>query len=101
MARRSRNQITKELALKIVRKLEAVDVSDSGDEHDTYFVYHDNRVVASFGIRRSSKKDMGHDHIPRELHVGAHFAKLLARCPKTRDDYLVKIGELAAPDDAV
>ena len=94
MPRQSHNQITKELALRIVKKLDAVNVSDSGDEHDTYFVYHNNRMVASFGIRRSSQKNKGHDHIPKELQVGPNFAKQLAQCTKSKTDYLRQIGEI-------
>jgi hypothetical protein len=100
VARRSRNQITKELAIKIVKKLDAVNESDPNDEHDTYVVYHEQRMVGSFGIRRSSQKNKGHDHIPRELRVGPNFARLLGQCPKSKTDYLVKIGELKEPDDA-
>jgi hypothetical protein len=92
-------QITKELALKIVKKLKAENESDPSDEHDLYTVYDGTNVlVASFGVRRSSQKDKGHDHIPRELQVGPNFAKGLANCPKSRNDYLRKIG--ASPDKA-
>jgi hypothetical protein len=100
VVRRSRNQITKELAIKIVGKLQAVNESESGDEHDTYVVYHEQRIVSSFGIRRSSRKNKGHDHIPKELGVGPSFAKLLGQCPKSKTDYLVRIGELEEPADA-
>ena len=100
MARISRVQITKELALKIAVKLEAVNESDCGDEHDIYVVYHGQRMVSSFGVRRSSRKSQGHDHIPRELGVGPNFAKLLGQCPKSKRDYLLKIGELEEAPDA-
>ncbi len=92
MPRRSRNQITKELALKIASKLEAVDESDPGDEHDTYAVYHNNVLVVAFGVRRSSQKNKRHDHIPKELQVGPNFAKQLAQCTKSKEDYFRKIG---------
>lgn len=98
MPRRSRNQITKELAIRIVSKLQAVEESEPGAAHQTYVVYHDGVEVASFGIRRSSQKNKGHDHIPKELRVGPHFAKDLGLCPKSRDDYLRKIGELQEPE---
>ena len=87
-------QITKELAIKIADKLEAVSNSEPGDAHDIYTVYHASNLVVSFGIRRSSQKDKGHDHIPKELRVGPNFAKLLGQCPKSRDDYLRRIGVL-------
>ncbi|MCX7424045.1 MAG: hypothetical protein NTW96_00150 [Planctomycetia bacterium] len=101
MTRRSGNQITKELAVKIVRKLGAVEQSDPGDAHDNYVVYHDGREVASFGIRRSSQRNKGHDHIPKELRVGTNFAKQLGQCPKSKKDYLDhlrSIGELDPPE---
>ena len=106
MPRRSRNQITKELALKIVAKLEAQFITTRSSAHDEYGVFHNDQMIASFGVRRSSTKNKGHDHIPTELGVGPHFAKDLARCPKSRDDFLRRVGAMteeeeheANPDD--
>lgn len=90
MPRRSRNQITKELAKKIVDKLEAVKAGTGA--HDEYVVYHEGEAIASFGIRHSSQKNKGHDYIPGELGVGPNFAKQLGQCPKSRKDYLLKLG---------
>ncbi len=98
MPRRSRNQITKELALRIARKLDAVNESDPSDEHDTFAIYHNEILVAAFGIRRSSQKNKGHDHIPKELQVGPNFAKQLAQCTKSKNDYLRKIGAIQPND---
>jgi len=98
MPRRSRNQITKELALKIVEKLRAQNVTTRSDEHDEYVVMHDGVAVARFGIRRSSQKNKGHDYVSGELGVGPNFAKNLAWCPKSRDDYLRKIGAIEDPE---
>jgi hypothetical protein len=93
-------QITKELALKIVKKLEAKKEPDAGGAHDVFLVYDgDDSLVASFGIRHASEKDKGHDHIPKELQVGPNFAKQLGQCPKSRNDYLNEIG--ASPDSAI
>jgi hypothetical protein len=100
MPRRSQNQITKELALKIVDKLRAEKITTRSDEHDEYVVMHDGVAVARFGIRRSSNWNKGHDYVPGELGVGPNFAKNLAWCPKSRDDFLRQIGVLAEPDDA-
>jgi hypothetical protein len=80
--------ITKELAQKIVKKLDAVRLQ-SGGAHDIFGVWEGGFLIASFGMRRGSEKDMGHDHIPNDLHVGPNFAKGLAQCPKSRDDWLV------------
>jgi hypothetical protein len=90
MPRRSHNQITKELALKIVDKLNAV--KESSGAHDNYVVYHEEEAIATFGIRHSSQKNKGHDYIPGELGVGPNFAKQLGICTKSRDDFLRKIG---------
>lgn len=80
--------ITKELALRIVRKLEAQVVSRDKKAHDIVMVYHNGQCVAQFGLRRGSEKDLGHDHISRDLHLGPHKARLLAQCPLTRDQWL-------------
>ena len=98
MPRRSRNQITKELALKILSKLKAEAITIRSDVHDVYGVFHNDQMVKSFGVRRSSQKNKGHDHIPTELGVGPNFAKQLAQCPKSRDDFLRRIGELPEED---
>jgi hypothetical protein len=51
------NVITREHAEKIVKKLQAVNESTKNSAHDTYVVYHNDVEIASFGIRRGSKKD--------------------------------------------
>ncbi len=98
MPQRSRTQITKELALRIVDKLEAVEITDKGDEHDEYGVFHEGQLIQSFGVRRGSRRGAGHDHIPGDLDVGPNFAKQLGQCPKSRDDYLRKMGLLTDDD---
>jgi hypothetical protein len=84
--------ITKELALKIARKLGAA-VSNTGGAHDLAAVYEDGVLIASFGIRRGSEKDKGHDHIPADIHVGPSFAKGLGQCPKSRQQWIEKLRE--------
>jgi hypothetical protein len=85
--------ITKELALKIVQKLGARLESGSGRDHDFALVYHRGKMVAKFGIRRGSKKDLGHDHIPGQLHIRMGQARLLAQCPLSRDDWIAILAE--------
>jgi hypothetical protein len=80
--------ITKELAQKIAEKLGAVCHSKKNRPHDLYVVYHAGRRVAQFGIRRSSEKDKGHDHVPNSIFLSPHRALLLAQCPMSRDDWL-------------
>jgi hypothetical protein len=80
--------ITKEHALKIVKKLEAQISLRANKPHDIAMVFHNGQCVAMFGIRRGSEKDLGHDHISRDLHLGPHKARLLAQCPLTRDQWI-------------
>lgn len=85
--------ITGELAKRIVKKLKARVDKKAGSAHDMALVYEGDVLIASFGLRRGSEKDKGHDHIPPQIGVGPGFAKLLGQCPKSRDEWLAKIRE--------
>jgi hypothetical protein len=80
--------LTKDHAKAIAAKLGATEQSKKGSPHDIQKIYHDGKLVASFGIRRGSKRNAGHDHIPRDLHVGPHFCLELATCTKYLNDWL-------------
>ena len=80
--------ITKELALKIVKKLGATKIDSRSKAHDEYSVDHEGVHLAIIRIRRGSDKDLGHDYLPRNLHVSPHQARDLAQCPWSRDDFL-------------
>jgi hypothetical protein len=82
--------ITKEHARKIARKLGA-QIDRSGKAHDLACVYHNGRLVATFGIRRGSKKDLGHGHIPGDLHLRPHDALRLANCPLSREAWIAML----------
>ena len=84
--------ITKELAVKIAKKLGA-EITKSGGAHDLANIYHDGVLIASLGIRRASEKDKGHDHVPADIYVGPGFAKLLGQCPKSKKDWLKVLQE--------
>ena len=95
-------QITKELALKIVKKLGAREVTTRGSAHDEYEVREGDVLLGFISIRRGSAKDKGHDYVPRDLHISPHQAKELANCPWSRDDYIQCMrekGELPAESD--
>ena len=79
--------ITKELAKKIAAKLRATITKGQG-AHDLAEVWHEGMLIASFGLRRGSEKDKGHDHVPSEIFVNAFFAKQLAQCPKSRSQWI-------------
>ena len=80
--------ITKELALKIVKKLRATEIKSSSKAHDLYVVEEDGIDVAIISIRRGSEKDLGHDYLKNDLHISPRQAKDLAQCPWSRDDYI-------------
>jgi hypothetical protein len=88
--------ITKELAVKIAAKLKAVDQSRPNAPHEDWCVYQDGQLVGHFGIRRGSSWDQGHDHVQKALNVTTGFARELAICTKSRDDYLRVTGHLPA-----
>jgi hypothetical protein len=79
--------ITKDQAKKIAKKLRAK-IDTSGKAHDLAIVYYQGRRIASFGIRRGSKKDLPHPHIPDDLHINLHNAVQLANCPLRLEQWL-------------
>lgn len=83
--------ITKELALQIAKKLKAKIVKRKA--HDIAVVEHEGKMIAQFGIRRGSRKDLGHDHIPGQIYVGPKDAKLLGECPLKREDWIEIIAD--------
>ena len=86
-------QITKQLATRIVKKLSANVISRPRSPHDWAQIEHEGQVVAGFGIRRGSRKDLGHDHIPSQLYVSPRQAKLLGQCPMTKQQWLTVMRE--------
>ena len=80
--------ITRDHALKIVKKLDARREKSISKQHDVYVVSDGGKLLALFGIRRCSRRDTAHGHIPSQLHVSPHQARLLAQCPMSRDDWL-------------
>ena len=80
--------IDKELAEKIVKKLKAKIDPKPNRPHDLALVYEGEILIASFGLRHGSKKSLGHDHIPENLHLTKRQAKDLAHCPMSREEWL-------------
>ena len=81
-------QITRQLAQAIVKKLKAQKAPGTTKAHDTCIVEHNGQIVGHISLRRGSNKEQGHDHIPRDINVPSNFAKQLAYCPKSRNDWL-------------
>ena len=91
--------ITKQQTKKIIKKLKAVDETDRSDSaHDHWAIYHEGTLVATFGVRRSSKKNMPHPHIPNDLQVNEHYTREIVSCTISRDDWLRNLG-YAIPED--
>jgi hypothetical protein len=85
--------IDKELAYKIVKKLNAEIDIKPGRPHDLARVYEGGKLIARFGLRRGSKKSEGHDHIPNSLFISPRQAKDLALCPMSRNQWLQVLQE--------
>jgi hypothetical protein len=85
--------ITKELALRICRKLGAQKDVRSNRPHDLFLVYEKGVLIAYFGVRRGASKELGHDHVARALHLRPAQARLLGQCPMTKEQWLAIVRE--------
>ncbi|HUT14173.1 MAG TPA: hypothetical protein VMY42_27050 [Thermoguttaceae bacterium] len=85
--------ITKELAQKIADKLQAVLHPKTNRPHDLFVVYHEGQLITQFGIRRGSRKDEGHDHVPSAIRLSPNKARLLGQCPMLREDWVAEMIE--------
>ncbi|MBM4027621.1 MAG: hypothetical protein FJ280_19790 [Planctomycetes bacterium] len=85
-------QITRELALKIAKKLHA-EIVERGGAHDIALVRHEGKLIAQFGIRRGSNKEAGHDHVPEQIFLRARQARLLGQCPLSREEWVKIVAE--------
>jgi hypothetical protein len=73
------NAIAKKLGANIVTRKKA---------HDLARIYHNGVLIATFGIRRGSDRNLGHGHIPKELHLSPRQTILLAQCTMTVEQWL-------------
>jgi len=81
-------EITKDHAREIARKLDATLDNSRSRNHDWMVIEYEGQEVASFGIRRGSRRDAGHDYVAKALHVGPNFARQIAQCNKERQDWI-------------
>lgn len=79
--------VTKSHAMAIARKLDA-EIDTRNRAHDIAKVYENGQLIAWFGIRRGSKRDLGHPHIPNDLHLNRHDTLLLAQCHISREEWV-------------
>ncbi len=78
-------------AKRIASKLEAE--VEARSKHDIAKIFVDGVLVASFGIRRGSSKDLPHDYIPGQIFVSSADALRLAQCPMSRTEWIEKARE--------
>ena len=76
---------TRHEARAIATKLGA-EVQTHHKKHDKAIIRYDGSIVAHYGIRRASR-EVGHDYIPRQLHVSRQQALALVQCSLDRDSY--------------
>ncbi len=76
--------LTKGHAEKIAAKLEARIVA--GSKHDLAKIYHGDKKIAQFGIRRGSKGDLPHPFLPGQLFVAKKDCLRLADSRRVGDD---------------
>jgi hypothetical protein len=80
-------QINKQDATRIAAKLLAKQLS-SGGAHTVMGVFYKDVLIAQFGIRHGSNKDQGHGHVPRSIYVSPNYAKQLAVCTKSNQQWI-------------
>ena len=78
--------LTKDHAVEIARKLGAV-VTKKG-AHRIAAIYVNGIFIAAFGIRHGSRRNAGHDHIPRDIFFPPNKCRRLAECTLYRDDWI-------------
>lgn len=86
-------QITRQLAMAIIRKLGAVQVQTRNKKHDQYRVVLHGVLVGHISIRRGSNREQGHDYIPGELYLTPRQARDLANCPMSVEEYIACLRE--------
>ncbi len=81
---------TQDNAEAIAKKLKCV--MRDGRAHRHADVFESGKLVATFGIRRASK-EVGHGHIPRELHITQKQCRELHDCSLSREQYVELLRE--------
>ena len=84
--------ITKELALIIAKKLGGTKEKKKG-AHDIWVIRHNGKIITSFGIRRGSNKELGHDHVPSAIFLHPYRARALGQCTVSREEWVQEMTE--------
>lgn len=78
-------KITKAHAEVVAQKLRCT--TREGSAHTIAEVFEGGVLVARFGIRRGSR-DLGHGHLPQELHLKRQECANLYQCTLDRPGYI-------------
>jgi hypothetical protein len=78
--------ITKDHAAKITAKLHATIRKDGN--HDIAVIEYEGKRIAQFGIRRGSRRDAGHDHIPASIYVSTRSAFESGSLPTSYEQWI-------------
>jgi len=78
--------LNKDDAEKIAKKLKAR--IHKGSAHDIAVIEYEGQHILDFGIRRGSRRDQGHGHIPRDIHLNLRDALSLAQCTLSYDQWI-------------
>jgi hypothetical protein len=81
--------LNKDHAQKIAKKLKAR--IHHGSAHDIAVVEYEGKHVADFGIRRGSRRDQGHGHIPCSVHLNLRDTLSLAQCALSYDQWIQRM----------
>jgi len=84
-------KITREHAEAIAKKHGGTRIKGA-KAHDQVLITFGNKLIAQFGIRRSSRKDIGHGHVPGALYVTPRYAWELGTCSKSKQQWLDQMG---------
>lgn len=84
--------LTKADAEEIAKKLKA-EAGRKAGAHTVRKVYVNGKWVATVSIRHGSNRDLGHNHIVRDIHESPHNAKQLAICTRSYEDWVQSMRE--------
>ena len=83
--------LNKDDAQKIAKKLKAR--IHAGSAHDIAVIEYEGKHVADFGIRRGSRRDQGHGHVPRDIHLNLRDSLSLAECTLSYEQWIQRMTE--------
>lgn len=81
--------LNKDDAQRIAKKLKAR--IEAGSAHDIAVIEYNGKHIADFGIRRGSRRDQGHGHIPSDIYLNLRDALSLAQCTLSYENWIQRM----------